>query len=83
MSLPVSDFDAGHLHLAALMHRLGMDRLELSMDELEAVTAHFRDTGLQMVVMETDAGSTIEFLSEAMCDGLAADGSAEPGTTLN
>ena len=83
MAIPVSDFDPGHLHLAALMHRQGVTKVEITRDELEAVLDWVKGNNLQMVVMTSEDGATIQFLAEGLLDGVERDGTRDPGVMLN
>jgi hypothetical protein len=75
--------DVGHLHLAAVMHRQGVSKIDISAEEMDAVVKHIRANQLQMIVMMNDAGATIEFLPQGMLDNINPDGTLEPGTALN
>jgi FMN phosphatase YigB (HAD superfamily) len=76
MGIPVSDFDPGHAHLAALMHRQGVTRVEISIEEMDAVLDFIKANHLQMVVMTNQDGAVIEFLHESLLEGVARDGTA-------
>lgn len=82
MAVPVSEFDPGHMHLAALMFRQGVTRMEITIEEIDTMLAYTKANGLQLVVMTNEDGAVIQFLPEGALDGLEAGGIPE-GTLVN
>lgn len=56
------DLDEGHLYLATFMHRMGVDRLEISDAEMDAMCADICGREQQLVVVVGQTGVTLQFV---------------------